>query len=131
VLDGGQNPMNFVSVADAAALVERAIIDPTARGTTLEIGGPDNLTFDQLAEAVQTAAGRPATPRHVPRVMLHLMANSIGRVKPEFGRQARSALAMDSVDLTFDPTGLRQHYPNLPFMTLADVLARNGDEHAA
>jgi NADH dehydrogenase len=130
VFGRGQNPINFVSVADVAALVDQAVIDPTTRGKTLEIGGPDNLTFAQLAEAVQSAAGRPATPRHVPPVMLHLMANSIGRVKPELGRQARAALVMDRADLTFEPTDLRRLYSNLASTTLADVLARNGTEHA-
>ena len=129
VFGRGQNPINFVSVADVAAAVDRAVIDPTTRGKTLEIGGPDNLTFDQLAQAVQTAAGRPGTPKHIPPFMLRLMANSIGRVKPELGRQARAALAMDRTDLSFDPTRHRQLYPDLPCTSLADVLARNGTEH--
>jgi NADH dehydrogenase len=131
VFGRGQNPINFVSVADVAAVVEQAIIDPTTRGKTLEIGGPDNLTFDQLAQAVQSAAGRTAAPRHIPPVMLHLMANSIGHLKPELGRQARTALAMDRANLTFDPTDLHQHYTDLPSTTLADVLSRHGTEHAA
>jgi len=131
VFGRGQNPINFVAVADVAAVVDQAVIDPTTRGKTLEIGGPDNLTFDQLAQAVQTAARRPGTPRHIPPFMLRLMANSIGYVKPELGRQARAALAMDHTDLTFDPTRLHQLYPALPCTTLADVLARNGTEHTA
>jgi NADH dehydrogenase len=131
VFGRGQNPINFVSVADVAALVDQAVIDPTTRGKTLEIAGPNNLTFDQLAQAVQSAAGNTAAPRHIPSVMLHLMANSVGRVKPELGRQARAALAMDRADLTFDPTDLHQRYADLPSTTLAGVLARNGTEHAA
>jgi uncharacterized protein YbjT (DUF2867 family) len=131
VFGRGQNPINFVAVADVAAAVDHAVMDPTTRGKTLEIGGPDNLTFDQLAQAVQTAAGRPGTPRHVPPFMLRLMTNSIGHVKPELGRQARAALAMDRTDLTFDPTRLHQLYPDLPCTALADVLARNGTEHTA
>jgi uncharacterized protein YbjT (DUF2867 family) len=131
VFGRGQNPINFVSVADVAAVVDQAVIDPTTRGKTLEIGGPDNLTFDQLAQAVQTAAGRSAAPRHVPPVMLHLMANSVGRIKPELGRQARAALVMDRTDLTFDPTRIHQLYPDLPYTTLADVLARNGAKQPA
>jgi uncharacterized protein YbjT (DUF2867 family) len=131
VFGRGQNPINFVSVADVAAVVDQAVIDPTTRGKTLEIGGPDNLTFDQLAQAVQTAARRPGTPRHIPPFMLGLMANSIGYVKPELGRQARAALAMDHTDLTFDPTRLHQLYPALPSTPLADVLAGNGTEHTA
>jgi NADH dehydrogenase len=131
VFGHGQNPINFVSVADVAAIVEQAVIDPTTRGKTLEIGGPDNLTFDQLAQAVQTAAGRPGAPKHIPPLMLRLMANSIGHLKPELDRQARAALAMDRTDLTFDATRLHQLYPNLPCTALADVLARDGAEHAA
>jgi uncharacterized protein YbjT (DUF2867 family) len=124
VFGRGENPINFVSVADVAALVERAVIDPSTRGQILEIGGPENLTFNQLAQAVQTAAGRPGAPRHVPRPMLQLMANAIGRVKPELGRQARAALVMDRADLSFDATPIHDIYPDLPRTSLTDVLAR-------
>jgi uncharacterized protein YbjT (DUF2867 family) len=126
VFGRGQNPINFVSVADVAAVAEHVVIDSATRGNVLEIGGPENLTFDQLARAVQTAAGRTAAPRHVPPPMLRLMANTIGRVKPAVGRQARAALVMDRSDMTFDPAHTHQLYPNLPCTTLADVLARTG-----
>jgi uncharacterized protein YbjT (DUF2867 family) len=124
VFGRGENPINFVSVADVAALVERAVIDPATGGQVLEIGGPENLTFNQLAQALQIAAGRPGAPRHVPRPMLQLMANTIGRFKPELGRQARAALVMDRADLSFDPTPIHDIYPDLPSTSLTDVLAR-------
>jgi NADH dehydrogenase len=123
VFGRGDNPINFVSVGDVAALVERAVTDPTTRGKTLEIGGPDNLTFNQLAEAVQTAESRTGTPRHVPPAMLRLMANTVGRVKPLLGRQARAALAMDRVEFTFDATPLHRTFPDLPNTRLSEVLA--------
>lgn len=122
VFGRGDNPINFVSVTDVAALVERAITDKATRGQALQIGGPDNLTFNELARAVQAAAGRPKPPRHVPPAMLHLMACTIGRVKPELGRQARAALAMDRVDLTFDAAPIHRAYPDLPITPLADLL---------
>jgi uncharacterized protein YbjT (DUF2867 family) len=99
VFGRGDNPINFVSVADVASLVERAVIDPATRGRTLEIGGPDNLTLNELAAVVQAAAGRTSTPRHVPLLALHLIAGTAGRLRPELGRQARAALVMDSADL--------------------------------
>lgn len=123
VFGRGQNPINFVSVGDVAALVERAVTDPDMRGETLEIGGPANLTFEQLARAVQTAYGRTKTPRHVPRPMLRLMAGTVGRMKPQLGRQARAALAMDHTDLTFDTAPIHTRYPELPCTANADVLA--------
>jgi uncharacterized protein YbjT (DUF2867 family) len=124
VFGHGQNPINFVSVGDVAGLVERAVLDPGTRGETLEIGGPANLTFDQLAQAVQSAAGRTAPPRHVPSPVLRLMANTVGRVKPQLGRQARAALAMDQMDLTFDTVAIHNRYPELPCTSAAEVLAR-------
>jgi uncharacterized protein YbjT (DUF2867 family) len=119
VLGHGNNPVNFVSVTDVAALVERVITDPAARGRILEIGGPDNHTFNQLAAAVQAAAGRTTPPRHVPPPILQLMAGTLGRVKPQLGRQARAALTMDRATLTYDATSARQAYPGLPRTTLS------------
>jgi NADH dehydrogenase len=125
VFGRGQNPINFVSAVDVAALVEHAVIDRGTRGEILEIGGPDNVTFDKFAHATQSAAGRAGASRHVPPAMLRLMAHSIGRVKPQLGRQARAALVMDQADLTFDTSPIRQRYADLPCTGLAEVLARN------
>ena len=129
VFGHGKNPVNFVSVTDAfvsvtdaAALVEHAVTDPAARGRILEIGGPGDRTFNQLAAAVQAAAGRASSPRHVPPVVLRLMAGTLGRVKPGLGRQARAALIMDSADLTHDGTSFRQAYPSLPCTPLSRCL---------
>ena len=40
VFGRGDNPINFVSVDDVAALVERVVVDPSTRGQVFEIGGP-------------------------------------------------------------------------------------------
>ena len=95
---------------------------PRTRGRILEIGGPDNLTFNQLAAAIQAAAGRTGTPRHVPPPVLRLMAGTVGRIKPELGRQARAALLMDRADLTHDTAGIRQACPGLPCTPLSTCL---------
>jgi uncharacterized protein YbjT (DUF2867 family) len=122
VFGRGDNPINFVSVTDVAALVERAVADPAARGRILEIGGPDNLTFNQLAAAIQAAAGRTGPPRHVPPLALRLMAGTVGRLKPELGRQVRAALFMDGTDLTHDAADIRLAYPGLACTPLSTCL---------
>ena len=117
----GENPINFVSVADVAALVERVVTDSSTRGQTFAIGGPDELTLTDLARMV--AAGEP---RHVPRGALRVMAATVGRLRPVVGRQARAALAMDVEDMAFgaelgaDP--VRARFPGLPATSAADVL---------
>jgi uncharacterized protein YbjT (DUF2867 family) len=122
VFGRGQNPINFVSVRDVAALVERVVTDPTSRGQTLEIGGPDNLTMTDLARMVGADRGSSKNPRHLPRLALHTMAATVGRIRPELGRQARAALAMDRYDLTFDVDAVRARFPDLPRTSAAQVM---------
>jgi len=120
----GINPINFVSVFDVAALVERVVLDPSARGETFEVGGPENVSFNELAASLQRAAGRTAPPRHIPRSMLRLLAAVLGPVWPNRARQMRAAIAMDTMDLTFAPTDLHRRFPELPVTSLADILTR-------
>lgn len=120
VFGHGENRINFVSVADVAALVDRVITDPSTRGATLEIGGPQDLTFNELAAAL-AEAGRTNAPRHVPIPALRLMAG-LKYVSPGQARQAKAALAMDTMDLTHDSTALHAAYPEVPSTSLADVL---------
>jgi uncharacterized protein YbjT (DUF2867 family) len=123
VFGRGENPINFVSVRDVAALVDRVIADPGVRGQTVEIGGPENLTFTQLATAIQSA-GPAVGPRHVPRAALRAMSLLLRPVWPERARQGAAALALDTMDLRFDPTATRARYPEQSLTPLSDVLAR-------
>ena len=124
VFGRGQNPINFVSVRDVAALVEHVVLDLTTRGETLEIGGPDNLTLTELARMVSANRGAPRKPRHAPRPALHIMAATIGRLRPDLGRQARAALCMDHNDMTFDDgvNGVRTRFGDLPLTSPLQVL---------
>jgi uncharacterized protein YbjT (DUF2867 family) len=130
VFGRGDNPVNFVSTTDVAALVSRAVTAPSLRGQVLEIGGPGNLTFNQVAAIVQEASGHRGTVRHISRPALHAMAMATGRLKPALARQARAALAMDTIDMTFDPSPTRQTFPDLPDTdmpsALKELLAESG-----
>ena len=137
VFGRGDNPVNFVSAADVAALTALAVADPGLRGRVLELGGPDNLTFNQLADpglrgrvlelggpdnlafnqlaaTVQETTGRRGTVRHIPRPALQAMAWTAAAIRPALARQARAALVMDTLDMTFDPTPTRRAFPDLP-----------------
>jgi len=127
VFGQGENPINFVSVLDVADLVGRVVTDPATRGSTLEIGGPEDLTLNQMALAVQGADGRTSPPRHVPPPMLRVMASTVGRLKPQLGRQMEAALFMDRADLTFDAGPIHRACPGLACTSLAEVLAVDHD----
>ena len=122
VFGRGDNPIAWVSVVDVAALVERAVLDVSLRGRVLEICGPEPATLTRLAEMVMTQHGWTGRPRHVPRPMLHVMANTVGLLKPEMALQARAALAMDEVPATHD-TDLRDEFQDLPCTPVSHVVA--------
>ncbi|MDT4958620.1 MAG: hypothetical protein QOG22_429 [Pseudonocardiales bacterium] len=126
VFGRGENPINFVSVRDVAALVDHVVTAPETRGQTLQIGGPANLTMTDLARMVIAGRGGSREPRHVPRGALRVMAATVGRLRPELGRQARAALAMDRYDMTFDAElgadAVRTRFADLPRTSPAAVL---------
>lgn len=123
VLGRGRSRVNFVSVLDVAALVDAVVSDPDARGRTLPVTGPDNLTLLELAAAVQRSAGRSAAPRTVPPAVIRVVAGSAGRIVPSLGRVLRTALAMDAGDRPAGLTDVRDRYPGVPCTSLDDVLA--------
>jgi uncharacterized protein YbjT (DUF2867 family) len=122
VFGRGGNPVNFVSAADVAALVSQAAAGPGLRGQILELGGPDNLTFNELAVILQETTGRRGVVRHIPRPALQLMAGLTAAVKPALARQARAALAMDTIDMRFGPAATRRAFPNLPNTSMQSAL---------
>jgi NADH dehydrogenase len=110
VFGRGENPINFVSVADVATAVVHAVTDPALRGQVLTVTGPENLTFNEFAARV--GEGRP--PRHVPRAGLRAMAVLARPVRPGLARSARAALAMDTADMAVDSAPGHAAYPWLP-----------------
>ena len=97
VFGRGETPFWFVSVADVAALVVRCVLDESLRGRVLEISGPEPATMSELARQLMARRRWTGDPRRVARPMLHVMANTVGLVRPGMRRQARGALAMDTL----------------------------------
>jgi uncharacterized protein YbjT (DUF2867 family) len=117
VFGRGDNPINFVSVRDVATLVSLAAVDASTTGRILELGGPDNLTFNEVATMLLRQAGAGGV-RHVPRPALRVMSRVVRPIQPVLARQAAAAVIMDTVDMTFDSTPVRDEFPTLPCTTL-------------
>jgi uncharacterized protein YbjT (DUF2867 family) len=124
VFGPGRNPINFVSAHDVAALVDLAVHDPSLRGQVLEVAGPENLTFTELAERLIAASGQPGRIRHVPLPILRAMSVLARPVSPTFARQAQAAVVMNTTDMTADVTGIRDRFPTVAATTLDEVLGR-------
>jgi uncharacterized protein YbjT (DUF2867 family) len=124
VFGPGRNPINFVSAHDVAALAALAVHDRSLQGQVLEVAGPENLTFTQLAERLITASGQPGRTRHVPLPMLRAISVLARPLAPMFARQAQAAVVMNTTDMTVNPATIRDRFPTIPATTLDEVLRR-------
>ena len=120
VFGRGDNPVNFVSATDVAALLEIAVVERGLRGRVLELGGA-NATFNQVGGMLR-AAGERGPVRHIPRAMLRAMSILSRPINPEFARKARAAVIMDTRDMTFDATAARAEFPTIPNTDLLNAV---------
>lgn len=95
VFGRGDNPINFVAVGDVADLVAQVVLDASYRGRIVEMGGPRDLSLNELAVSSQRVLGSPKRVRHVPRALLRALA--------PLHRQPRAALVMDTIDMSYKP----------------------------
>lgn len=124
VFGRGQNPINFVAADDVARFVDLAIVDPSMLGSTVELAGPENLTFDQFTAVVGEVTGRPGRVDHAPRAMLQVMSAILQPIRPVLAGQMRTALVMDTRDMRSDPGPRERLAPSIPVTPLAEVVRR-------
>jgi uncharacterized protein YbjT (DUF2867 family) len=100
----GNNPINFVAVEDVARFVSIALDDPRTRKRVIEVGGPENLTLNQVAETFEHASGRQAKKSHIPLPMMRVMSILMQPINPALSRQIRAGIYMDTANLRYDMT---------------------------
>jgi uncharacterized protein YbjT (DUF2867 family) len=108
VFGRGRNPINFVASGDVAAVVEEVVVDRAADGAgrTIEVVGPDDLSFDDVVSRFSAAIGRPVPTSHVPLPMLRAMAIVLRPFKPILAAQVAAAVVLDTTDRTVRDAGL-------------------------
>lgn len=126
VLGPGQNPINFVSADDVARFVAAAATGDARIGPLVCVGGPEDLTFTQVAEQILASSGRTHDIRHVPLGMLRAMSMLARPVHTEAARKAQAAVVMNTTDMTFDAQATRHEFPDIPQTKLADLVAPAG-----
>ena len=111
VLGRGDNSINFVSVNDVAKVVDRAVREPAFRGRIIDVTGPDNLTFTDLARRLIDASGKPGRVTHIPLTALRVMSVLARPVAPAFARKAHAAVIMNTTDMAVGDRGVG-HVPS-------------------
>jgi uncharacterized protein YbjT (DUF2867 family) len=99
----GTNPINMVSVLDVADVINHAVHDPAWRNRRVDVTGPANLTFRQIAEQLVATHEGSGRISHIPLTALRVMAELARPAAPAFARQARAAVVMNTTDMTAGP----------------------------
>jgi uncharacterized protein YbjT (DUF2867 family) len=111
VFGSGDKPMNFVAVEDVARLALLALGDPQARGKTIEIGGPENLSKNEVAAMYARLSGRKVKVVHLPASALRLLSTLTRPIHPGVSRVLRAGAVSDHLDERFDAGDLLKMYP--------------------
>ena len=121
----GNNPRNFVALTDVAQIAVRTLNDPHARGEIIEIGGPDNMTNNHVAELYGRIAGITPKITHVPPRVLRILATILKPVHPGLSSVVAWSLYSETANETFDTSALLQRYP-LVLTKLQDWIQTQG-----
>jgi uncharacterized protein YbjT (DUF2867 family) len=121
VFGRGRNPINFVSATDVARFVDLALTDPDLRGATIDVAGPENLTFDEVVAVVREVTGSTGSVSHVPLPMLRVMSVLLRPIKPVLAGQVGAAVVMDTRDMTADTDERTRRFPAIATTSLREV----------
>ncbi len=119
----GRNPINFISTIDVAKFILLALEDPRLRNQTLTIGGPQNLTFEEVATVYERSSRKRASRKYMPAWVLRLLRlwyQPFNETKSRF-MAMRHDLATS--DWQVDMSELMMHYP-IRSVCLDDVVKR-------
>lgn len=112
ILGSGQAPINFVAIDDVAEIAARALLDEEgAADRTLAIGGPENLTMEEVAQTYERVLGRTARRKRVPVGAMRLIGAVTRPFAPVLARMMAAGVALNTEDQTVDPGEVLELYP--------------------
>ena len=125
----GRRATNFVSARDLAAFIDLAVADPSLRGQTIVVGGP-NMTFDEFAESYARAVGVQAKTTHFPLPAMLVMQHVARPFNLVLARQVQMGVVIHTRDTSLDASAARKRFHQIPITSLAEV-ARLEQAHFA
>ena len=115
----GENPINFISVDDVTAMIGLALEDPHALNRSIDLGGPQNLTLNQVVKIFEDIRGQPAQKRYVPLAAMRAMSVLMRPINPGLARLVQNGIFMDRGDLSFNANGTQLEF-KLPLTSFQD-----------
>ena len=113
----GDNPINFIAGEDVASFAVMALTNRRLSNRSIDIGGPDNLSKNQIVQLYEKHANRQAKVTHVPTGVMKVMGPVLRPLDPVISRLMSFSVWADTSDQRFDPAAMLKEFP----MTLTGV----------
>jgi uncharacterized protein YbjT (DUF2867 family) len=119
----GEQPRNFVAASDVAEIAFRALTEPSFVGQTIDIGGPENLSSNEVVRIYERRTGRRAQVTHAPIVLPRVMSVLLRPLHPGLSQIMQTAVLAETVNQTFDAGPLSERF-GMRLMTLDEWVSR-------
>jgi hypothetical protein len=96
--------------------------EQNAKNKVIEVGGPDNVTFNQVADLFEKLSGHPSKRNHIPLPMMRMLRVLARPFNPMFSLQITGGILMDTENMAYDMSATLQRYPTK--LTRLEEIAR-------
>jgi uncharacterized protein YbjT (DUF2867 family) len=104
IIGAGNNPTNFIATEDLVAALDAIALNPAYINKRIDLGGPDNVTRNKVADLFIKACGREAKISHMPLGMAKALGWLLQPLHPGIARIMHLAVASEHTDETM-PAG--------------------------
>lgn len=111
IYGAGNNPMNFMAGQDVARFAVLALTDPRLKNHTLDIGGPDNISKNEVVRLYEKYAGKTAKVSHVPTGVMKIMGPVLRPIQPVLSRLMSFSVWVDTTNQKFDANAMLKEFP--------------------
>lgn len=111
IFGNGRDPINFISAEDVAKFIVLALEDPRLKNQTLTIGGPQNLTFEEVIAIYERISGKQARKTYTPAWRMQLMSTLYKPFNETRSRFMAIRLELVTSNWRVDMNEMVKHYP--------------------
>jgi uncharacterized protein YbjT (DUF2867 family) len=100
IYGSGESPVSMISLADVAAYLVGCVDNPAVLNETIELGGPEPVTYNRVVGLFERALGRDIARQHVPESALEQqMAGAPEALQRTLAGLALSVARGDAIDV--------------------------------
>jgi len=100
VVGDGQSRFQPIQVGDVAEAIASAIDDPSTTGKTLDLVGPEILTYEEMLDTIATGIGKHKRKLHLPVRLMNLVVSASKplpkSIRPPVTSEQLKMLALDN-----------------------------------